>query len=42
MLSNDYLNFKKSQMLQQFEKGNDVCSIYDLIMDKPVGGSLFV
>jgi hypothetical protein len=26
---------KKSQMLKQFENGNDVCSIYDLIMDKP-------
>ena len=33
---------KKSQMLQQFENGNDVCSIYDLIMDKPAGGSLSV
>jgi len=33
---------KKSQMLKQFENGNDVCSIYDLIMDKPAGGSLSV
>jgi ketosteroid isomerase-like protein len=33
---------KKSQMLQQFENGNDVCSIYDLILDKPAGGSLSV
>ena len=33
---------KKSQMLKQFENGNDVCSIYDLIMDIPAGGSLSV
>jgi len=33
---------KKSQVLQQFENGNDVCSIYGLIMDKPAGGSLSV
>jgi len=33
---------KKSQMLKQFENGNDVCSIHDLIMDKPAGGSLSV
>ena len=33
---------KKSQMLQQFENGNDVYSIYGLIMDKPAGGSLSV
>jgi hypothetical protein len=29
-------------MLQQSENGNDVCSIYDLIMDKPAGGFLSV
>lgn len=33
---------KKSQMLKQFENGNDVCSIYHLIMEKPAGGSLSV
>ncbi len=33
---------KKSQMLKQFESGDDVCSIYDLIMYKPAGGSLSV
>ena len=33
---------KKSQMLKQFENGNDVCSIYDPLMDKPAGGSLSV
>ena len=33
---------KKSQMLKQFENGNDVCSIYDLVKDKPAGGSLSV
>ena len=38
-----FLQFhKKWQMLKQFENSNDVCSIYDLIMDKPAGGSLSV
>jgi predicted SnoaL-like aldol condensation-catalyzing enzyme len=48
--SNEYIDalkrllkfHKKSQMLKQFENGNDVCSVYDLIMDKPAGGSHFV
>jgi len=42
MLKRLFKFHKKSQVLQQFENGNDVCSIYGLIMDKPAGGSLSV
>ena len=38
-----FLQFhKKWQMLKQFENSNDVCSIYDLTLDTPAGGSLSV
>jgi hypothetical protein len=42
MLKRLFKFHKKSQMLKQFEKGKDVCSIYDLIMDKPGGGGLVI
>lgn len=42
-MSEKFLQFHKgTKMLKQFENGDDVCSIYEMTLNTPAGGTLIV